>query len=252
MTTPHFFNLTFSIFSWVAVAVVTVVVFAPVALTGLFTFFFDRNRSHVYPLISFWARAVLLVCPVMRIKIRGEQQLDPTKPYVLVCNHQSLVDILVVLHLRSPFKFIAKKELFWIPFLGWALWIAGFIRLDRSSKTSGKEALEKSSQFISRGMSVLFFPEGTRSRDGQVHDFKVGAFKLAAGLQVPIVPIVIDGTLDIVQKGSKRINRNARVVLDIGAPRRPSGNSKDAISRLMVETRAEMVERLEQVRASIK
>ncbi len=243
-----FFAWIRSIAGWFLVAVATLIFFPFVLIIVPVLFVFDRNRKHIHPLISLWARTILIVLPLMRVRIEGEHHLKQSSVFVLVANHQSVADIIAVLHLPHPFKFIAKKELFWIPFLGWALTLAGYIPLERGDRLSGKQTVDRAKQYLEEGMSVLFFPEGTRSRDGEIHEFKIGAFKIASELGIPVVPIVIDGTREVVPKGNFMIGSRKEVTVKVGAPLAPFGTSNGDINEFAQQTRRKMIASLEEIR----
>ena len=238
-----------STFFWFAIACVTVIYFWPTLLLTVFLYPFDRTRKAIHLVISIWAKAVVSVCPLMDVSVEGEEHLNHQNPYILVCNHQSIADIIVALHLKHPFKFIAKKELFWIPFLGWSMQLAGYIPLVRGNQLSGKQALEKAKSYIQRGTSVLFFPEGTRSPDGEIHSFKAGAFKLAAETNVPVLPMVIDGTYNFIPKGTRIFSRTVKVKLTVLEPKIPCGTGNASIERFIHEVRSDMIHHLKGVRS---
>ena len=242
-----FFDLIRSLMSWILVGLVTIVFFPPTFFTILALLPFDRNRKNIHPLISLWAKTILVVCPLMRIHLEGTHHLEQGRTYVLVANHQSVADIIAVLHLKHPFKFIAKKDLFWIPFMGWALSLAGYIPLVRGTQRSGQEAVKKARDYLKRGVSVLLFPEGTRSRDGKIHEFKAGAFKLATETGVPVVPVVIHGTRNLIPKGSVVIGRRVEVIVQVGEPRFSSRKGTSSIESFCDEVRSEMIHSLDEV-----
>lgn len=244
-----FFNLIRSAMSWFLVGVLTITLFFPTLVAFLVLFPFDRDRKNLHPFVSFWAKMILVACPLMRVHFEGIHHLERGATYVLVANHQSIADIIAVLHLDHPFKFIAKRELFWIPFLGWALSLAGYIPLIRGNSKSGKEAIQEASGYLKRGVSVLLFPEGTRSRDGEIQSFKLGAFKLAADLEIPIVPIVIHGTRDLLPKGKRLLARRVEVTVKIGTPRLPHGKGASSIETFCESMRSEMITSLSEVRS---
>ena len=245
------FDLVRSLINWFLVGILTMVIFFPILLATLFLFPFDRSRKHIHPLISFWAKAILVVCPVMRVHVEGTEHLDPNKTYVLVANHQSIADIIAVLHLNHPFKFVAKQDLFWIPFMGWGLSLAGYIPLIRGDHRSGLEAVRMANQHLERSTSILLFPEGTRSPNREIQDFKVGAFKLAAENKVPIVPIVIHGTHALIPKGSIVFGRRVEVIVRLGKPQGPYGQDPASIDLFCKEARAEMISSLNTLRSDI-
>ncbi len=135
------------------------------------------------------------------IRVEGKANLLPADvASVFVCNHQSMTDIWALYFVDKPFRWMAKDKLFLLPFTGFGMKMAGYIPVKRHDSRSRLEALARSEQCLREGASMLFFPEGTRSRDGKLLPFKTGAFKLAADLNVPIQPIVIDGAQKLLQK----------------------------------------------------
>ncbi|MFA6600667.1 MAG: lysophospholipid acyltransferase family protein [Candidatus Omnitrophota bacterium] len=222
------------------------VVFFPVRL-------FSRKSASLvlHRLACAWARSIFAFSPFWKVKAAGFENVDPKRHYVFVSNHQSLVDILVALAgIPNPFKFIAKKELFSIPFLGWHMALAGYIPLDRSCRESGKKTVLKAQQWLREGVSVLFFPEGTRSEDGAIHEFKPGAFKITQDLGMELVPLVMDGTLEAIPKKSWRIRDAIRFVMNAGQPVRiPKAADSGMLIRSRDAIRAEMTDRLAKLRS---
>ncbi len=245
------FDLIRSVIRWFLVGVVTFIFFFPVLGAFLVFQILDRDRKHIHPLVSFWAKVVLFVCPLMHVRLEGTHHLKPNATYVLVANHQSIADIVAVLHLTHPFKFIAKRDLFWIPFFGWSIFLAGYIPLIRGDQESGKKVIQKALGYLKRGVSVLFFPEGTRSRDGEIQAFKVGAFKLSSELDIPVVPIVIHGTRDLIPKGSRLLQRWVEVIVKVGAPEQPFGQGSGSIEKFCEKVRSEMIDSLREVRSRV-
>ena len=243
------FDLFRSAIGWFLVGFLTFIFYPMVLIYFLISLSFDSDRKHVHPVISAWAKSILTVYPMMRVRIEGADHIQNDRTYVLVANHQSVADIIAVLHLSHPFKFIAKHDLFWIPFFGWSLLAAGYIPLIRGNHESGKVAALRARGFLERGVSVLFFPEGTRSRDGQIQTFKPGAFKLAVELNIPVVPIVIEGTRDLLPKGSRILARRAEVLVQIGAPRYPGDKETSGVETLLNEVRLDMIHSLEEIRS---
>jgi 1-acyl-sn-glycerol-3-phosphate acyltransferase len=137
----------------------------------------------------------------VKVKIEGVEHLNGKGPYIFMSNHQGSYDIFALLgHLPYQFKWLAKKELFSIPFFGWTMTAAGYIRIDREGTRETVEAMNDAAQKIRDGMSVVIFPEGSRSPDGSIQSFKKGGFTLAIKSGVPIVPIAISGSRDIMPK----------------------------------------------------
>ncbi|MCA9542594.1 MAG: 1-acyl-sn-glycerol-3-phosphate acyltransferase, partial [Myxococcales bacterium] len=117
--------------------------------------------------------------------------------FVLAANHLSAADIMVLFRVRKHFKWVAKESLFRLPFLGWMMSMAGYVPIKRGSAESRHEMFRACHRHLRRGSSVMIFPEGTRSRDGEIQEFRMGAFKLAVDADVPVVPIVVEGTLEV-------------------------------------------------------
>jgi 1-acyl-sn-glycerol-3-phosphate acyltransferase len=248
---PFWMSAILSLLAWSAVVFFSVALFC----VGLFVVFpfsmvIDRGtRGLVHRVAVMWARAIMATSPLWRLHIEGRENVVPGKPYVVVSNHQSLMDILVVLAgLPVHFKFLAKRELFPIPFFGWHMWLAGYIPLDRASHESGRKALFRASQWFRRGVSVLFFPEGTRSLDKAIHQFKIGSFKIARDENLEVLPIVIDGTGDAVPKKSWRMKKITHFYLSIGKPVSVSKDRAKSLEEIRDSIRGEMVQRLNRIR----
>jgi 1-acyl-sn-glycerol-3-phosphate acyltransferase len=165
-----------------------------------------------------WARTMLFFGGV-KVDVEGLEKIDPNGRYVFASNHLSYIDTPVVFS-RIPvqFRFLAKSGLFQIPFLGWHLKDAGHISVPREDPRAALRTLSRTAELIeSRGISVLFFPEGGRTPDGKLHEFKDGAAYIAIKAQAPLVPIALVGAREILPMGSGTI-RPGRVKLRIGDP----------------------------------
>jgi 1-acyl-sn-glycerol-3-phosphate acyltransferase len=161
-----------------------------------------------------WARIMAHVTP-MRVRVEGRENLDPEQSYVLVSNHQSQYDIFLLYGwLGVDFKWVMKKELRSVPGIGIACDRLGHIFIDRSDHASAVATLENAKNKIVDGTSVIFFPEGTRSRDGHLKKFKKGAFRMAVDLGIPILPLTVTGTRDVLPAGtSDLLPGSARLVI---------------------------------------
>ena len=167
--------------------------------------FFVRSSNPLHNIGRIWGRSILFVSRV-KVSVKGLSNIDPSAPYIYMPNHQSNFDIPVLLgHLTVQFRWLAKVELFKIPIFGRAMRKAGYISIDRYHRESAFESLKVAAHKIKSGVSVLIFPEGTRSRDGKIRPFKKGGFVLAVDAGVPIVPVVIKGTRAIMPKGKFRV-----------------------------------------------
>ncbi|WP_242393968.1 lysophospholipid acyltransferase family protein [Anaeromyxobacter oryzisoli] len=160
---------------------------------------FDRNRVVAGRFLRIVGVLIAKTFPPWRLRVEGRW---PGKgPYVVVANHQSMLDILLLSHIPKEMKWVAKEELFRTPWVGWMLRMTGDIAVRRGDPESGGEALAKAKAYLSRGMSVMMFPEGTRSTKGTMLPFKSGAFRLAIDAGVPVLPIAVSGTAHGLPKG---------------------------------------------------
>ena len=187
---------------FVFTGVTCAVLFFVALLIWLVTFPFDKKKKILQLFTCAWASLYTYVVPPWRIKIVGREKIRKNATYVVVSNHQSLLDILVIFRLYFHFKWVAKKEAFKIPFIGWNMYLNDYVSLQRGDRESILQMLRKAGKHLQAGRSVFFFPEGTRSASGMVEDFKPGAFELALQHQVPILPIAICGTSDALPKHS--------------------------------------------------
>lgn len=177
----------------------------------------DRSGEAVLWVGRQWVRWIFWTCGIT-VEADGFENVDPRKPCVFMSNHQSVVDIgALVLTLPLPWRFVAKRELAWIPFFGWAMWLGGHIIIDRGNREKAIASLRRAAQRIRGGMSVIIFPEGTRSETGEMRAFKSGGFHLALEAQVPIVPVTVSGSRHLTPKRSLRVE-SGRVLVRYGKP----------------------------------
>ena len=170
-----------------------------------------------HKIASLWGRTILFAARI-KVAVKGLHHLDPTRPHIYMSNHQSNFDIPVIIaFLAVQFRWLAKAELFRIPLFGHAMRRVGYISIDRSDLKTAIKSLKHAARSIRSGASVMIFPEGTRSLDGNIRPFKKGGFVMAIEAGVPIVPLIIHGTRAIMPKDKLRI-RPGTVVLEILAP----------------------------------
>lgn len=186
-----------------------------------------------------WARLNAMMTPIF-VKVSGRSNVDKKQSYVVVANHQSQFDIFVLYgYLGIDFKWVLKQELRKIPGLGIGCEKVGHIFIDRSDHESALASLNAAKEKIVNGTSVLFFPEGTRSSDGNMKDFKKGAFKMALDLELPILPVTIIGTRDILPNNTIDL-LPGRALMNIHEPVPVTGYSDENIEDLMAKVRAIM------------
>jgi 1-acyl-sn-glycerol-3-phosphate acyltransferase len=194
--------------------------FAWTAILCSFSFLimpFTRQETHT-AIWRYWARCMLWLCGA-RVKVSGIENLRQGQHYIFASNHLSLIDSpVLVAYLPRTLRFLAKRELFSIPFMGWYMKAQGHIAIDRGDARATLRSMTEAAALIQRERkSVLVFPEGTRSMDGKLQEFKDGAAVLAIRAQTPIVPVAVVGTDRVLPAKAKEI-RAADVELRIGAP----------------------------------
>lgn len=186
-------------------------------LTLLDTALFRKSEKKVQIFPQTWGRTICRLAGA-RVKIEGKENLIPDQTYIFIGNHASQFDIFSFQgYFPHDFRWIAKKELFKIPFFGPAMRKAGMIPIDRSHGREAMKSLNKAAEHIAKGTSVLIFPEGTRSADGTLQPFKTGAITLAIKAGVPVVPIGFIGTYEVLPKG-KLLSRSGDITIKIGSP----------------------------------
>lgn len=203
------------------------VLFAPALGIFLATLAFDRRRRALARFTAEWAAHYLERAPFAGVTVTGREHLDPGRQAIFVSNHQSMVDTLALFSLRVPALWVSKSENFYAPFIGWNMVLNRYVALKRGHLPSIMRTFRTCLARLAEGHSLIIFPEGTRSLDGELRHFFRGAFALATRSGVPIVPVVLDGTGDILRKGSVIISpRPVRIhVLPAVDPAPFSGDS---------------------------
>jgi 1-acyl-sn-glycerol-3-phosphate acyltransferase len=159
--------------------------------------------------------------PLWRTRFEARGKIPWRGPAVVVANHLSLLDILVIYGLFRPFKWVSKAELFRIPFVGWNMVLNDYVRVWRGERDSVKRMLAHCREHLARGSALVIFPEGTRSRDGKMAPFKDGAFKLASEAGCPVVPIAITGSYEALPKHGLIFRKRATIVVKVLDPLDP-------------------------------
>lgn len=186
-------------------------------VTLFWTMVLRRDADSVQGLAAWWAKSICTAAGVS-VSVTGTEKLDPGKPYIFAANHQSQFDIFALQgFLGVDFRWLAKKELFQVPLWGPAMRKAGYIPVDRSRGRQALKSLGEAAQKIAAGTSVIIFPEGTRTPNGMLQEFKAGAMVLAIKSGVDIVPVAIKGTYEILPKGKLLMNPG-NVSIRVGKP----------------------------------
>ncbi len=191
-----------------------------------------------------WAKGILKVCGI-RVRVDGVERVDPNVARIYMCNHESYLDIFGLLgYLPVDFKFILKQELMKIPFLGFAMKLAGYIPIDRKDPRKAVKSIQAAVDKIRNGASILIFPEGTRTEDGTLQDFKAGGFNLALRAGCDIFPVAIIGSGRLLPKGSFRPKKGS-FTIRFGDPIPTSGYTRKNLDQLVAKVRQAIVAMLE-------
>lgn len=208
----------------ILVSVVATVVCFPLAVLAILV---TGNRGNsVWVARELWSRA-LLWAGGAQLEVEGKEHVDPHRPTIYVGNHQSAVDIPAhFVSVPANFRYVAKSQLAWVPLIGWYLWLAGHVFVNRTHRKSAIDSLDRAAQQVRSGTSIFLYPEGTRSEDGSILPFKKGPFALALKARVPICPVTIEGSGRLMPKNSWNICPGP-IRVRIGPPIDTSGFSED-------------------------
>ncbi|MEL7834546.1 lysophospholipid acyltransferase family protein [Fodinibius sp. Rm-B-1B1-1] len=235
-----------SLLIWIGV-VILIFIWLPLLAVSRF---FDRDpaRYRTGKLFRKLGKYISKINPNWQIKITGYENIDDRRPYVMVCNHLSQADIPLISNLPWEMKWVAKKELFETPVVGWMMTLAGDISVDRRASNRREQTFKQATHYLNNNCSVMFFPEGTRSRDGNLNRFKAGAFDLAIKEQKPILPMVIDGTQNTLPKRSWKFGVAKQIKLKILDPIPTEGLDRSDIRSLTKEVRQAILDQLSEWR----
>ena len=206
-----------TVYYWVMFALTAVIGFCLGSVVWAFTAPFDRQRRVLHAVMTGWTFQYLRIWPGWSAKVTGRELL-PRGPAVFIANHQSAADVVALMGLYHQFKFVSKSSLFKLPLVGWMMSMMKYIHVERGRPHSTQRMIDDCRRWLSDGMSVVIFPEGTYSTGGKLLPFKRGAFLLAIELQVPIVPVLIRGTPDLIFEDGPWLSPRAHVQVTVLPP----------------------------------
>jgi 1-acyl-sn-glycerol-3-phosphate acyltransferase len=184
-----------------------------------------------------------------RLHISGREHVDPKQAYVVVSNHQSLADIPLISHIRIDAKWLGKAELFRLPVIGWMFGLAGDVAVERADRRKAAQSLLQCSRYLRQGCSIVFFPEGTRSQDGRVLPFNDGPFQLAIREQVPVLPLVVEGSGGCLPRNTWVFGDVQDIYLRVLEPVPVEGWNVKQTAELREKVRDRIIAELERMRA---
>ena len=214
---------------WTMAAITTTVIFTVLMVWHLLALIRGTaaDGRHAHSFASFWGRSMIRLMPGWRCEVEGREYLPADgNAMVIIANHESMSDIWGMYYLGIQFRWLSKDAVFKIPVIGQAMRWANYVPVDRSSRNSGQAAMLESAKRLNQGLSMFFFPEGTRSQDGIIKPFKLGAFKLARDEQVPILPVAIHGASSMLPKHSW-VPGKAKIRIKILPPLPPPTEEED-------------------------
>lgn len=237
-----------SVWYWLFFLVSLPLIFVPYALLWVVTTPTDaRRRVFAHMMTTYWGLFYIWANPIWSVRVSGNGKLPWHKPVVIVSNHESMVDILVLFALRRPFRWVSKASNFKLPVIGWVMRMSRYIPVVRGDRRSVVEMMKLCEQSLKDGMPVLFFPEGTRSKDGRLQPFKDGAFALAMRAGVPVYPVALTGTGDTLPKHGLRLRNRMEARVEVLDPLYPE--RFDSVERLREAARSAIAEALSGMRS---
>lgn len=165
-------------------------------LIFIITYPFDKRRWVLHQFSIVWALLYFWVSPGWRIRLYGKENIQKGKTYIIASNHRAMFDIPLIYRIPITFRWVSKREVLKMPFVGWLLALRGDVLVKRGDASSAKAMMKSCKEWMNREVSIAIFPEGTRSKDGKVHDFKEGAFLMAKMNKKAILPVVVNGTFE--------------------------------------------------------
>jgi 1-acyl-sn-glycerol-3-phosphate acyltransferase len=213
---------------------------------------FDRKRRATHAMLILQGMFLAYAVPVWSIRIEGRRKARKDDTYVIICNHQSILDILLINCLRYRFKWISKIENSRVPFVGLYLKMADYITVNRGDSESKEKMLAEAYSCLKEGTSVMIFPEGTRSPDGNISFFRRGAFQLALSARVPVLPVLIDGTCNVLPKHGLIFGGFHSITIRVLDPVSPEAFGTDNCDELAAKFQSLMTNALSQLRKENK
>lgn len=238
----------YSMLLWTFFLITSILLFSVASLIWLITRWFDRRLIALHLWSCFWGSWYIWFNPLWRVRVSGRAKIPWKRPCVLVSNHQSMLDILVLYRLFVPFKWVSKKENFRIPIIGWLMRLNGYLEIERGKTDSMFKLMRQAGELLKQGNSIMMFPEGTRYPGGGLGPFREGAFKMAMDNQVDIIPVLLDGTARALPKKGAILTgfTNIRVHVLDAIPYRTFAGKK--VRELKDEVRALMSEEYERLK----
>jgi 1-acyl-sn-glycerol-3-phosphate acyltransferase len=241
-----------SLYIWIFIVVTIIPLFILYFVIWMLVFAFDPRKKVTHFFSVWWTRLYLAINPGWKIRVENRERINPSKPYILLSNHQSIIDIALLLQICVNFKWVSKIELARFPFVGWVIWLNDHIVVRRGDKQSVANMAEACKRTLQQGVSVFMFPEGTRTRDGALLPFREGAFIMARDTEVPLLPIVIDGPFHALPKKGFWFRTEQVFTIRVLDEIEPETIRKLSLEQLIERTRKAMADALVDIRNPLK
>jgi len=239
-----------SLFTWIFCILFVTIMFPITFFLWVIGFLFDKERRAIHFMVLFQGSFLSMAIPLWKVKIEGRRKIDRNEAYVIISNHHSLLDILLLNRIWSRFRWVSKSENFKVPILGPTMRMAKYIEIMRGNKESIIKMMDKSLDTLSRGISIMMFPEGTRSRSEDPGKFKTGAFQLALKAGRPILPVVLHGTGKVLPKKGFRFSSGHLLTVKVLDPVYPESFGTDDPEELAILFREKIATAIEEIRAN--
>jgi len=230
-------DLILALYFWGLALLVTVISLPWTALGMLIFPLFDRHRKLILLNHRAWCNTMAWAYPKWKYAHHGREKIVKGRHYVIMSNHQSFADILLLFFLPGYFRWVSKRTIFLVPLFGWQFWLGGHLSITRGSEKSRARFMARAEKTLRERLSILIFPEGTRSRTGEIGPFKPGGFLLAVRTGTPILPVVISGSRDALPKHSWIPRTRTYPVVRVLDPIETKGRTEADVEALMAEVR---------------
>ena len=235
--------MTISLLFWGFMLLSSILLFPVALIIRISTGPFDRNLRILHQFTCFWGSLYTWCNPFWSVRITGKELIDRASTYVMVCNHQSLADILLLFRLHVHYKWVSKAENFRIPFIGWNMRLNRYIRIERGKLRGNLQMMRDAEKALREGNSIMIFPEGTRSIDGNVGQFKDGAFELAKRTATPILPLVVDGTSRALPKRGFVLRGSSAMTIRVLPPVSAEEVARNEVAAIRESVRKQIMEK---------
>jgi 1-acyl-sn-glycerol-3-phosphate acyltransferase len=239
-----------SLYLWLSVLIIWIILIIIFMIIWISTRWFDSKSIITQKFTAFWASTLFITYPYLRVKVLGKENLIKDKACVYMSNHSSMLDIFLLFKIHSNLIWVSKKENFKAPILGWVMKLNQYISVDRLDPKRLNKMMSNCSKALEKGSPIMIFPEGTRSKTGEILGFRDGGFRVAINNKVPIVPVVMYGAAEVLPKNGFIVPARKTVVkIKVLEPIDVTPFLPDKYDEMKDYTRALMFKEFENIKA---